>query len=221
MRHLRTNIHHIGCVDAVEILSEGFPPPGDAIVQRSAGNIFDALHQRDEFVFATGAHRRETDTAVAHHHGGDAMPATGREGFVPAHLTVVVGVNVDEARRQEIACGVDHPVRVAGSAGAMHDLSDVATVDDKAAGESWGARAVDDACVANDQVVHDSPHRFVSSQVIYAIARQPPACNSQCTRPAASFVAVTMHARRGIPRGRRPFASVVSSTAGSCWKCTR
>ncbi len=41
--------------------------------------------------------------------GGDAVPAGRREQLVPGGLAVVVGVDVDEARRDERAVGVDLP----------------------------------------------------------------------------------------------------------------
>ena len=62
-------------VERVEVLGEALPVPVDALVQRGAGDVLDALHQLDEEALAAGAHRREADAAVAHHDGGDAVPA--------------------------------------------------------------------------------------------------------------------------------------------------
>ncbi len=53
------------------------------------------------------AQRREADAAVAHHQRGHAVVDAGREGFVPAGLAVVVGVDIDEAGCQPSAGGVD------------------------------------------------------------------------------------------------------------------
>ena len=54
-----------------------------------------------------GPHRRESDAAVAGDDGGDAVAAGRLEQRVPADLAVVVGVDVDEARRDDLAGGVD------------------------------------------------------------------------------------------------------------------
>ncbi len=48
--------------------------PRQALVQRGAGDVLDALHQLDEPVVVGRAHRREADAAVAGHDGGDAVP---------------------------------------------------------------------------------------------------------------------------------------------------
>ena len=67
-------------------------------LQRGAGDVLHALHQADEPLVAIRGHRREADAAVAHHDGGDAVPAARRELLVPRGLAVVVRVDVDEAR---------------------------------------------------------------------------------------------------------------------------
>ena len=47
------------------------------------------------------------DAAVAHHHGGHAVPGRGGEAAVPHRLAVVVGVDVYIARRHQRTVGVD------------------------------------------------------------------------------------------------------------------
>ena len=65
--------------ERVEVLGERLPLPLDALVQRGAGDVLDALHQLDEPVLLAGPHRGEADAAVADHDGGDAVAApTGR-----------------------------------------------------------------------------------------------------------------------------------------------
>ena len=130
-----------------------------ALTQHGGRNVLDALHDLDEFVLATTAHRCETNPAVAHHDGGDAVPAARREQFVPAHLTVVVGVNIDEARRQKVAFGIDFAVGAGRSArfiGAEHRAY-ARAIDGHSAIERRSAGAVDDARIADDQIVHVSP----------------------------------------------------------------
>jgi hypothetical protein len=85
-------------VDRVEEAGEVVPAPAQALGQRGAGDVLDALHQLDEALVVLVVHRREADAAVAHHHGGDAVPGRGVQPLVPRGLAVVVAVDVDEAR---------------------------------------------------------------------------------------------------------------------------
>ena len=73
------------------------PVPPDGLAQRRAGDALDALHETDEPVVAVGRGGCEPDAAVAHDHGGDAVPDRRREQRVPGDLAVVVRVHVDEA----------------------------------------------------------------------------------------------------------------------------
>ena len=105
---------------------------GEALVQRGAGDVLDALHQLDELVVVGRPHRGEADAAVAHHHRGHAVPRRRHEPRVPRRLPVVVGVDVDEAgrrrarrRRRSRAPGAvdradlgDHPVADGDVSGA-------------------------------------------------------------------------------------------------------
>ena len=100
-------------VERVEVLGERLPLPLDALVQRGAGDVLDALHQLDEALLLARAHRGEADAAVADHDGGDAVAGRRVEHRVPRGLAVVVGVDVDEARRDDAARRVDDLGRVA------------------------------------------------------------------------------------------------------------
>ncbi len=93
--------------DGVEVFGVGFPAPGDAFGERGAGDVLDALHQLDQPLLGAGAHRSEADTAVAGDHRGDPVAAGRLEQAVPAHLTVVVGVDVDEAGGHHFPGGVN------------------------------------------------------------------------------------------------------------------
>ena len=156
MRHLRANINAVGRVDTVEVLAEALPAPRDAGVERRAGNIFDGLHEFDEGGLGAATHRREADAAVPHHHGRDTVPAARSDLFVPAHLTVVVGVDVDKTRGEQVAIGVDDtlgiPANTALCGTAYRD--NFAGNDCDITRESVRARAVDYLCISNDQVVH-------------------------------------------------------------------
>ena len=96
---------------------------------------------------------RDADAAVAHHHGGHAVPRRGRDRAVPADLRIVVGVRIDEARRDDQAVGVD------GALGAFRHLADFGhlAVGDRDIGlVSLGARAVDHDAVLDDEIVCSS-----------------------------------------------------------------
>ena len=95
--HLRTDVHGVRRIDDVQIFRETLPAPGDAFVQGGAGNIFHRLHDLDQLALSAGMHGRETDATIAHHYRRYAMPATRCELFVPAHLAVIVGVDINEA----------------------------------------------------------------------------------------------------------------------------
>ena len=135
----------------VEVFGEALPLPVDALGKRRAGDVLDALHQLDQELVVLGPHRREADAAVAHHRGGDAVPAGGRQQRIPGGLAVVVGVDVDEAG------GDDHAgarrSRAAPSADLAH-LDDAVAVDGDVADEGRFAGAVDDRPAANDQIPH-------------------------------------------------------------------
>ena len=140
--------------DDIEVLGVGLPAPGDALGERGARDVLDALHQFDEPLFLAGPHRRESDSAVAGHDGGDTVIARRFQQIVPADLAVVVGVDVHEAGRDDLAGGVDGfgglglQGRVPGPAPA--DLDDLAVLDTDVGGEPVGPGAVDDG-PAGDQ----------------------------------------------------------------------
>ena len=95
-------------VEHVEVLGEGLPlAPRHAVGEGGAGDVLDALHHVDELLVVGRAHRREADAAVAEHDGGDAVGGRRLERVVPGDLAVVVGVEVEEAGRDERAVGVD------------------------------------------------------------------------------------------------------------------
>ena len=119
-------------------------------MQRGTRDVLDALHQLDQEVVLIGAHRREADAAVAHHGRGDAVVAGRRELRVPGGLAVVVGVDVDEARRHGEAGGVE---RAFGGAGDLSDGGDPAVLDRDVAAGRRGAGAVDQSSVADHEVV--------------------------------------------------------------------
>ena len=94
-------------VQRIEIVGEGLPVELHAFVQHRARDVLDAFHQVDQVARLARPHRREAHAAIAEHRGGDAMPGGGRHERIPGRLAVIVGVDVDEARRHDQAGGVD------------------------------------------------------------------------------------------------------------------
>ena len=154
VRDLSADVHRVGRVDAVEVLGERLPAPGDAVVERGAGDVLDALHELHEPVLGAGADRREPDAAVAHDDGGHAVPTRWRDVLVPTDLAVVVGVDVDEAGGEQVALGVDDAPCLGRRGAGGRDVRDLPVVDRHVAALRRGAGAVDDGCVADDQIVH-------------------------------------------------------------------
>ena len=113
-------------------------------------DVLDGLHHLGQ-LFAVGfLARREGHAAVAEHDRRDAVPARRRADRVPRQLGVEVGVDVDEARRDDAALGVDlAPCSVLDHA----DLGDPVTVHGQVADGARGAGSVDDESVPNQEVV--------------------------------------------------------------------
>ena len=151
---LGSDVHRVGGVDVVEVFGEGLPAPGDAVMQRRAGDVLDALHQFDQFAFGARPHRGEADPAIAHHDGSDPMPAAWRHLLVPTDLAVVVGVDVHEAGGQQVALGIDDPLGLGGAAVGRGDFGDRAAIGDHIGADRLGAGAVDEGGVLDDEIVH-------------------------------------------------------------------
>ena len=139
-------------LDLVEVLGEALPVPGHAFVEGRAGDVLDSLHELDQPLPLGRPGRGEADAAVAHHNGGDAVPARRRDLGIPGDLPVVVGVDVDPTGGDQASVGVDLPPT--GTEVAPH-LGDAITVDgDVDPLASLGPGAVDQVAVADDEVVH-------------------------------------------------------------------
>lgn len=94
-------------IERGDVLAERLPLPVEPLVHDRAWNVLDALHQLDQLLSVGRFARREANAAVAHHRRGDAVPRRRRHVAIPDGLAVVVGVNIDEAGRDDTALGVD------------------------------------------------------------------------------------------------------------------
>ena len=159
-------------VEPAEVLAVGRPVPRQAVEDRLAGDVLDALHHLGQELALARADRRERHAAVAEHHAGDAVPARRRRQRVPGQLGVEVGVDVDEAGRDDLAVGVDLARRRARRA-----IGSTATIRSPAmatsARRAGAAGPVDDHAVADDEIGHEHPRA---------------SCRRACSLPAPSRV---------------------------------
>ena len=147
--------------ERVHILGKGLPIPAHAFGECGAGNVLDAFHKSDQPLVLVGFGRRESYTAIAHHDRGDAVPGARRHFGIPGRLAVVMGVDVDEARRDRKAAGVDFLAALCCDGANGRDQ---AVVDGYVADKGRGAGAIDDRAVADDHVMHiDSPKYFADA----------------------------------------------------------
>ncbi len=126
----------VALFQGIEILREGFPVPRHAVGHDHFGDVLHALHQLDRHLLIAGMDRGETDAAIAHDHGRHAMVGRRRQAVFPGHLTVIVGMDVDEAGRDDHAARVDFlqagPVDLA-------DRGNTIAADGDVAGEGYSA----------------------------------------------------------------------------------
>ena len=142
-------------VEHVEVLAPGLPAPVDALPHDVDRDAFDADQVLHDAFAHLGAHRRDADAAVAEHDRRHAVQRRACRQRVPGKLRVVVGVRVDEARREDPAFGVDAAPR-RRAAEATH--GDDATVFDRQRAQHAGcAGAVAQPRVVEDEVVHGAP----------------------------------------------------------------
>ena len=134
----------------VEVLGVAFPVPLDALVQRGAGDVLDAFHQRDQPLVLVGTDGGESDAAIAHHGGGHTLPARRRQVGIPRDLAVIVRVDVDEAGCHQQTRGID---LVAATPGDGADRTDAVPVDRNVSLPWRGAGAVDDHAPTDHQIV--------------------------------------------------------------------
>src|SRR5689334_18588658 len=100
-------------LERIEILGKALPLPIEPLGHDDFGYVFDSLHHADEKVPVRFAARRKTDAAIAHHDARHAVLGGRCEIARPDGLTVIVGVNVDKARRDDVALGVDFLIAAA------------------------------------------------------------------------------------------------------------
>ena len=133
-----------------QVLAVGFPVPGEAVEDALGGNVLDRLHHLGEELPTVRCDRGKGDAAVAQHDRGDAVPARRTAQRVPGQLGIEVGVDVDEAGRDDQPVGVQLP-----PGGAFHpsDLDHAVAVDRHIGGRRRYTGAIDDGSSSDHQVI--------------------------------------------------------------------
>ena len=134
----------------LEIVGKTLPVPGHALAHYQLGNVLDAFHHLHQRVAILRAAGREADAAIAHQHRRHAMSRRGREAVVPGDLAVILGVDVDEARRHRETLGVD--LLAACAFDAAHG-GDPAVLNGNVGLARLGSGAIDHGAVAHHQIV--------------------------------------------------------------------
>ncbi len=144
-------------VECGEVLRERLEAPVDPLVEGFLRHALDVLEGADDRVAMLGPRGCDRETAVAHHHARDAVPARRGEVAVPQDLGVVVRVDVEEAGCEHEAVEVDHlgpgvGDEVAGSADGRDAVAahgDVGVADRRAGPV--------DECGSAEQEIHRHP----------------------------------------------------------------
>src|ERR1043166_5130051 len=201
-------------VEPFHILRERFPIDLD----RAENLHRDRLDIGEELghpLFLALLHRGKGERAIAYDDAGRAMIAGERAERVPGDLRVVMAVIIDKARADDPALHIDG---LAGRAGQLAHLDDLAVLDRDIAVKGGHARAVDDPAVLYEDVIR---HRISSSPIsrelpLFAatIARRqpptapisaPPPCTSRGRRPANHPCPALFRAPTSLaPVGSRP-----------------
>jgi hypothetical protein len=135
-------------------LRKGFPREGYCGVEGRLFDVFDDLEHGDELCRSIGFDRRQGQGAIACHDGRHAVFKGRRGEAIPAQLGVEVGVNIDEARRDNLACRVNNPCRPEIDSGRVAD----ATVPNANVAHSrCGACAVNDRATSDQCIAHLLP----------------------------------------------------------------
>ena len=130
---------------------DGLPIPIHAGLHRLVGNRLGAGHREHRALAEIGLAGREAEAAIAEHERGHAVPSGDRAIGIPADLGVVMGVQIDEAGRDDQAVGVDGLLGEAGRASA--DLGDLAVFNPDVAAIARDAGAVDDGAAFDLNVI--------------------------------------------------------------------
>ena len=89
-----------------EIVRESLEAPIDPRFQGHDRHALDLGEIARDLLAPVGRAGRDAEAAIAHHDGGHAERGRGRRPALPGELRIIMGVNVDDARRQHEAVGL-------------------------------------------------------------------------------------------------------------------
>ena len=145
------DVHTDASVEIAEEFAERAAGPIDRGLQRVRAHPFDAAEHQQEPRDVVRFGGAQGEPAVAGEDRGHAVPRSGRRGRVPVQLRVVVGVDVDEARRDGQTVGVDDLARLDRVA-ERADLGDAAVVHCDIRGACRPARPVHDGAAPDEEI---------------------------------------------------------------------
>ena len=137
-----------------QVLGKGLEAPRDAGLQHAERHALDLGQVAHRDVAVGGLARRDGEAAIADHGRRHAQRRRGPNLRIPGDLGIEMGVAVDDARHQRQAVGLDH---LAGRhlERAAHGC-DAACADGHVADHGCAARAVEDQCAAEKDIVQGS-----------------------------------------------------------------
>ena len=151
-----SNINGIATlVNRLEVFRERFPLPTNSFMQCSARNVFDTFHQLHKPLFLSWSNWCKAHAAVANNHGGHAMTTGWLQQCVPTDLTVIVRMNVNEARCDEFAVCIDFFECFADD--AIRNFHNDPARNGNVSNMRWCACAINNCAPANDDVKHVKP----------------------------------------------------------------
>ena len=149
MADVANEIDSDAAFQAVEEIAVVAAAKVNALKKRCNFHALDTRKHLDEPRHALGVGRSDTETAVAHHGGGNAVPRRRRHCGFEVGLRVVVRMNVNEPRSNNSATRVDFLWRRCGACANKGDLS----VSYFYVGwEGRSAGSVNDASATDDEV---------------------------------------------------------------------
>ena len=135
--------------DRVEVLRKRLEVvPRDAGEERVGRHVLDVLQRADEELAVLGTDRCDREPAVAGDDTRDPVPTGRTERGIPEHLGVVVRVDVDEARCDDVPGRIERPPAVE----VVANLGDDAAADGDVGAATRRAGSVDDRAAFDDDV---------------------------------------------------------------------
>ena len=169
MRDVRGDVDRVlSAIKEIEVVGVALPTPRDADVERRAGNVLDPFGDCDQPVLAALAHGRKTNPATAEHDGSDAMSGGRQQVAVPRDLPVVMSVNVDKARGEQLTGDVDRLARRAVDLRLDSSNAPVSNCD--IGRERCAASSIEHHGVLKQQIVHRALLVWLGFQAFRALA---------------------------------------------------